>query len=663
MLHSLLRPETCIIILSIALRFNRSQVIDSSILFLAANFEIILHDCKVVLSNRHTTKSLGLGKGAMKSFLRACSLHSEELLLKAKITILEVVADDSKIVDDDFIIELPHWNAILVKICSMFEKKPERRNELSIADSREIEPSVHRQEASSFSLNILSSDNRTGVTDDNSSSISDDSVPPLESSDSSTSEDDPPPLVGSSSDDSSDGVIGLQPLVTTGRRAVHSFDYAVDYTSSTRSCTVLNPYTLHLDVPLVFGHSSVLVFDKIVLHFGGHDENSYFGNDFLLSYFPEESKWKYLQTFGDIPPLSASSIALPLQSTNSKCILYIDDTYDKWSFSLLDCANMMWSTVNSESDCGTLSKRHRAVVNILPNVGHTTEDVVGSRSVIIVWGGYCFDTQSNLNDVWVVAVNQNGGEGLIVTDRPETSTASDDHSPTAGGTDNSTRSSRLLFSDEDIAPMPISGIRSTCADMKLSQVTRVISKMMSRKTYSIDCKQPFVSGSPPPPRWGSSSAVLNAPSGQRLVIHGGVGQFDGVLADDMVFCLNCSNIGSMLWERVDITGSGPGLRYGHIMTEASSGNILVTGGCQMRRGQWRFRESNDDSIYCLEYISSDVNLITLRWSRISAHQSFPLRMKHTVVSLRCSPGVDKVMIVSLPFARLNFDTYLCILFS
>jgi hypothetical protein len=82
------------------------------------------------------------------------------------------------------------------------------------------------------------------------------------------------------------------------------------------------------------------------------------------------------------------------------------------------------------------------------------------------------------------------------------------------------------------------------------------------------------------------------------------------------------------------------------MTTSDSGCILLYGGCVMSTSHWRFREADENDIYCLEYVSSDFNSITLRWSSITQTTSSippPLRMKHTAVHWKKSHTVNQVL--------------------
>lgn len=671
---SLLRVQTFQKIMEIAVKYDRNQLLDQCTRFLATNFENIYSSAVLSCDEDSIAESEKYRLRACRYFLTAVQSIDNKMLLLANVCINVVNIVDSKwdkteIVRDRNALSLEIWWKILKDVCSLFEPSLN-------ADTKTGHDDAQVPEKAGTGLELLDCPEITGRGDDNSSSdllgyameivdnfvnasgggteeitsesessTGDYSIESFQNSNDATDESDTARV----SSFSASSVIRATSL-SAAERAPRGYGSGTENMALSPEMNGPNekfgPNAIIVSVPSVFGHSSVLVFNDFVLNFGGRNNHALFGNDLLLAFYPSHCKWKYVQTFGNVPPMLNNAVALPLESENTRHVLFIDDKYGKWSFSVLDCLYMMWRSVkiNKDEDA-TLCRRHRATIAAVPphSCGYAESTSSRQWSYAVIWGGYSFDTQQSRDDVCVVKVRvrcdvDEGAQSKEINEAvdalPLVEESKEDIVGDSGGG---------LFSESDETPLPLLNVKSSCADMKLHQIGRIADAMVTSGIVELTCIQPLVTGNLPPPRWGSSSALMHAPSGVRMIIHGGVGQIEGMISDD-VFSLRCGNPVSMQWDITHITGMGPGIRYGHSMSNSSTGSILVYGGCVLSASHWRFREADDNNIYCLEYVSSDFNSICLRWSSITPVHSAPcaLRLKHTAVLWQKSLTVEQV---------------------
>lgn len=364
------------------------------------------------------------------------------------------------------------------------------------------------------------------------------------------------------------------------------------------------------EVPSMFDHASLIVLDKIMLVVGGRNEHKMYYCDFLFTFFPESKKWSVTQAYGSIPALQGTFIVVPLQRTNIRHLLFIVDKYGLWSFHVLDCLTMNWTQikltgddlVNIDVNSKSIMKRHRSCAQPV----YAAEDAPGLDSSeircthIVIFGGYCFDSQLTRNDLWVLKLIP---EEISLTSRTEQFTS----------------------------------IHSTCANMKLPQIgsyadalTRVHCNDVE---LSLTIARTSVLGTPASPHWGSTSAIVWStpdcdPSTARMVLYGGVGP----AVDNELYCLRCGNPNLVAWENVITSGQFPGIRYGHSMVAASHNTILVHGGLQLD-GQFRFNSPDSESIFVIHLDAANGVNVHFRWSEMIRRcpVSITPRCRHTAV--------------------------------
>lgn len=638
-ISTLLRVHTALKILVCASQYRRNQLILSSLRFIGGNFESIYANSKVLVYDRSTNVAK---KGMLYNFLKAVEIKSPDMLDNASICIDVLPIPDNTCPHSSLLTpSVDWWCKMLTDICQLYEPSADLLAEVatSFGDISELNASItteNKEAHSEINLTMSASADIHSLYGDDSS------ISTNEENDEINDNEDIHDAINTISARNEE-VLPFNVAVRTS----HEYHRVAGVSLSAEDAiggnsSKISDYALSIQIPFIFGHSSVLIFNEIVLHFGGRNNYTMFGNDMLLTYFPAKRKWKYVQTFGNMPPMLNTTLALPLQHSNTRHVLHIDDKYGKWSFSILDCHSMMWSSVHvDKSRVGSLFHRHRASISAVStneSVGFGESTAVNHNqwSHLVVWGGYCFNTQRSKNDVWVVSFSARGGASISTRSSASsatgfTSSPSEEEDMRASlELDESVTDYQIA--DQDI--MPLSGLKSTSSNIKLPQIGRLTDAMIAPEAVVVTSFQPLLTGRPPPTRWGSSSAVINIPDGIRMLVHGGVGQLEGMMEDE-VYSLRCGNPTSMHWETVRVTGLGPGTRCGHTMTTSQSGRcILFYGGCVMSTSMWQFREAENDSIFCLEYVCSDYNSIDFTWSalRLSGITISPsLRMKHSAV--------------------------------
>jgi hypothetical protein len=598
---SIIRVQSVMHIISIATRYSRFKVLDLCLNFLAAHLELtLLFSLEVVRS----AQSITLAPNFQCSQSARLTIFAAELL-RAFITtevpesLVETdftwsVIDQSEVSDSSEALGSPQYieaERIFGGNEDLWSKCLRRAYQVLIAHNG------GENSDGASSLNTTGDNNSTRDVSHQFDATERNSPPSVRTG---IADDFPSQNMNVESSDITDALIGIGSISIEDNSRITKDSVNYSDENASEATKESGPYVRsaseRLDtfaVPNMFDQASLLVLNKVMLVVGGRNLDKMYYCDFLYTFFPESYKWSVTQAYGFIPALQNTFIVVPLQRTNVRHILFIVDKFGMWVVYVLDCLTMNWTVVNLIEDDSLnnrtnkrlLMHRHKCCAHPV-YVADDSSGVEGTNircTHIVVFGGYCFDSQLTKNDALVLRLVP---QEVRISRRAE----------------------------------PFKDLHSTSANMKLLQIGSYLDSLTRIQSSDADIglkiTRPSILGTPPAPYWGSACAMVwsgpeRDPSTARMVIYGGI----GAAVEPQLYCLRCGNPNLLIWETVDTAGQFPGIRYGHCMVSASHNTLLVHGGLQVNE-QFRFVSPRSESIFVLHFEGMAIDSTCFRWSEL-----------------------------------------------